>query len=170
MSAPEQFRMMAGYNGWMNEKLYGAAALLSDEERKRDLGAFFKSVHGTLGHILLGDQSWLQRFRGQPVTMTSPADEIYARFDELQAARWQMDGEIAHWAEGLTDELGSAPFRFWSVTYQKERVIPGWAAVAHMFNHQTHHRGQATTLLTQLGKDVGITDLPWMPHFDQPPG
>jgi uncharacterized damage-inducible protein DinB len=160
---------MAAYNRWMNEKLYGAAAHLTDEERKRDLGAFFKSIHATLSHILLGDQSWLQRFRGQPVTMTSPAQETHARFDELQAARWQMDSDIAHWAEGLTDEFAAAPLRFWSVTYQKERVIPGWAAVVHMFNHQTHHRGQVTTLLKQLGRDPGVTDFPWMPYFD-PPG
>jgi uncharacterized damage-inducible protein DinB len=158
--------VMAAYNTWMNEKVYGAAALLTDQERKRDLGAFFRSVHGTLNHILLGDQSWMQRFRGQPVTMTSPADELYADFEELWAERRRMDIEIAAWAGQLDERFARESFRFYSVTYRRERVIPGWVAIAHMFNHQTHHRGQVTTLLKQLGRDPGVTDLPWMPAFD----
>jgi uncharacterized damage-inducible protein DinB len=161
-------RGMTAYNRWMNEKIYAAAAELTEADRTRDLGAFFKSLHGTLTHILVGDQSWLQRFRAQPLTMTSPAQQMHADFDDLRAARRQMDADIASWAESLTDDFAAAPFRFWSVTYQKERVIPGWAAVVHLFNHQTHHRGQATTLLKQLGKDPGVTDFPWMPHFDAP--
>jgi uncharacterized damage-inducible protein DinB len=167
MHLTDYARGMAAYNRWMNEKVYAAAAELSDGERKRDLGAFFKSIHATLDHILLGDESWLQRFRGQPVTMTSPAQETHADFDDLRAARRQMDDEISDWAASLTDAFGAAPFRFWSVTYQKERVIPGWAAVTHVFNHQAHHRGQVTTLLRQMGKDPGVTDLPWMPYFDE---
>ena len=165
---PEHCRVLARYNRWMNEKIYAAAAELTDVERTRDLGAFFKSIHGTLTHILVADESWLQRFRGQPLTMTSPAQPMHADFDDLRAARRQMDADIADWARSLTNEFATAPFRFWSVTYQKERVIPGWAAVVHVFNHQTHHRGQATTLLKQLGKDPGMTDLPWMPPFDAP--
>jgi uncharacterized damage-inducible protein DinB len=168
MDFREYGRGMAAYNRWMNEKIYAAAARLSDAERKRDLGAFFKSVHATLSHILLGDQSWLQRFRGQPVTMTSPAQLTHTDFDELCAARVLMDADIEGWAEGLSDEFAAAPFSFFSVTYGKERVIPGWAAVTHLFNHQTHHRGQVTTLLKQLGEDPGVTDLPWMPYFEQP--
>jgi len=158
---------MSAYNSWMNERIFGCAAELSDAERKRDLGAFFKSIHGTLNHILLGDEAWLQRFRGQPVTMVSPSQEICADFEELRAARRAMDREITRWAEGLTDGFADRLFAFYSVTYGKDRVIPGWAAIAHVFNHQTHHRGQVTTLLKQLGKDVGVTDLPWMPRFDE---
>ena len=159
---------MAAYNAWMNERIFGCAAELSDTERKRDQGAFFSSIHGTLSHILLGDEAWLQRFRGQPVTMVSPSQEVHSDFDGLRAARRVMDGEIARWADALTDSFADQPFAFYSVTYQKQRVIPGWAAVAHLFNHQTHHRGQVTTLLKQSGKDPGVTDLPWMPGFDEP--
>ncbi len=159
---------MAAYNSWMNKKIYDSSAELSDLDRKRDLGAFFKSVHGTLNHILVADESWLQRFRGQPVTMISPAQEMHASFAELRAGREKMDGEITEWVATLDAGFGDRPFRFYSVTYQKERVIPGWAAVAHMFNHQSHHRGQVTTLLKQLGRDPGLTDLPWMPYFDEP--
>jgi uncharacterized damage-inducible protein DinB len=166
MRLREQAVALAAYNSWMNEKLYAAAAQLTDEQRKKDLGAFFRSVHGTLNHLLLADRSWLQRFRGEPVTMTSPHDELYAAFEKLRSARRVADLEIEQLAAGLDDAFADAPFRFWSVTYGKERVLPGWAAVTHMFNHQAHHRGQATTLLTQLGQDVGVTDLPWMPYFD----
>ena len=159
----------AAYNEWMNEKLYACSAELSDAERKRDLGAFFKSIHGTLNHILLGDQAWLQRFRGQPITMTSPLQELYSDFDELWRARRAMDKQIAVWASGLSDELAELPLSFHSITFKKDRVIPTWVAIAHLFNHQTHHRGQITTLLKQLGKDPGVTDLPWMPFFDHEP-
>lgn len=158
---------LAGYNSWMNEKIFACTAELSDTARKQDLGAFFKSIHGTLNHILLADESWLQRFRGQPVTMVSPSQEVYAHFDVLRTARRAMDREITVWAEGLTDSFADQPFSFYSVTYRKHRVVPGWVAVAHLFNHQTHHRGQVTALLKQTGKDPGVTDLPWIPRFDE---
>lgn len=159
---------MAAYNSWMNEKIFACAAEFSDAERKRDLGAFFKSIHGTLNHILLADESWLQRLHGQPVTMVSPSQEVHAHFEELREARRAIDREITTWAEGLTDSFADQPFAFYSITYKKNRVIPRWVAIVHVFNHQTHHRGQVTTLLKQLGKDPGVTDLPWMPRFDEP--
>jgi uncharacterized damage-inducible protein DinB len=159
---------MAAYNRWMNEKVYAAAAELTDEERKRDLGAAFGSVHGTLNHLLLGDRSWLQRFRGEPVTMKSPDEEVYADFEELRAARIRMDDELAAWAASLDDAFGDATFSAYSVTMARHFTMPGWVAVAHVFNHQAHHRGQLTTLLAQLGKDAGVTDLPWAPVFQDP--
>jgi uncharacterized damage-inducible protein DinB len=158
---------MAAYNRWMNEKIYAVCAALTDAERKQDRGAFFGSIHATLNHLLLGDQAWLQRLCGQPVSMKTVRDELFSDFAELCAARTRMDDEIEVWAAQLTDEFADATYSFFSITYQKHRRLPGgWAIVAHLFNHQTHHRGQITTLLSQLGHDVGITDLPWMPRFD----
>ena len=160
---------MAVYNRWMNEKIYAAAAQLSDEQRKENRGAFFGSIHATLNHILLGDQAWLQRLRGQPVTMKSTRDELFSEFEALRSARASMDDELESWAGSLSDAFADAPYAFFSVSYQKHKSLPGgWVIVAHVFNHQTHHRGQITTLLSQLGQDVGVTDLPWMPHFDAP--
>ncbi len=161
---------MAAYNEWMNEKLYTLAAELTDEERKRDVGAFFRSLHGTLDHLLLGDEAWMQRLHGEPVTMTSTAEIRCSVFEDLWTNRRQLDARISRWAAGLTEEFASAPYRFFSVTKQREHVVPGWAIVGHVFNHQTHHRGQATTILKQLGKDPGVTDLPWMPYFLDGPG
>jgi uncharacterized damage-inducible protein DinB/quinol monooxygenase YgiN len=158
---------LAAYNSWMNDRIFSVSAELSDEERKRDLGAFFKSVHLTLNHLLLADQAWLQRFRGLPVTMISPAQELFDDFASLRAARRSMDDDIEAWvAHDLSAAWAAQPFAFYSVAYGKDRVIPGWAAVVHLFNHQTHHRGQVTALLKQLGKDPGVTDIPWMPYFD----
>lgn len=166
MNLADYARAMAAYNQWMNEKVYDVAATLTDEERKRDLGAFFGSLHGTLNHLLLGDRAWMERFHGKPVTMKSPGEELFADFADLRAARAAMDDEITAWAASLDADYGSAPFRFFSVAYNRERVLPGWAPVIQMFNHQTHHRGQVTTLLKQLGRDPGVTDFPWMPMFD----
>lgn len=157
---------MAAYNRWMNDKVYAAATELSDAERKRDMGAAFGSIHGTLNHLLLTDTAWMQRFKGEPVTMKTPDEEVYADFAELRAARRTLDERIAAWAAGLDDAFAVAPFHFASVTYRQERTVPGWVVVAHFFNHQAHHRGQLTTLLSQLGKDTGVTDLPWMPCFE----
>jgi uncharacterized damage-inducible protein DinB len=162
-------RAMAAYNEWMNEKLYRAAAALGDEERKRDVGAFFASLHGTLSHLYLGDEAWMQRLHGEPVTMRSAREIRFTRFEDLWEGRRQLDARIARWAGGLTEEFASTPYRFFSVTHQREHVLPGWAVVVHVFNHQTHHRGQATTILRQLGQDPGVTDLPWMPFFSGEP-
>ncbi|MBI5924955.1 MAG: damage-inducible protein DinB [Aquabacterium sp.] len=158
---------MAHYNRWMNGKLYDAAATLSDEQRKADRGAFFKSVHGTLNHLLLGDGAWLQRMQGQAVTMTSPSQELHEDFDTLRTAREAMDQALLDWAASLTAVEATCSFSFFSVVYQKQITMPYVAAVMQIFNHQTHHRGQITTLLSQFGVDVGVTDIPLMPHWHE---
>lgn len=156
---------MARYNQWMNGKVYEAAAQLSDAQRKANRGAFFESVHGTLNHLLLGDRSWMQRMHGEPVTMTSPHEELFSDFEELRAARLAMDQTLLDWAASLEAVEPSRSYSFVSVTYQKTITLPYVAAVMQIFNHQTHHRGQVTTLLTQLGVDVGPTDIPLMPGW-----
>jgi uncharacterized damage-inducible protein DinB len=163
MNVTTYARGMAAYNQWMNEKVYACAAELTDEERKRDMGAFFGSIHRTLNHLYLGDLAWMERFHGEPITMKSPADVLFDDFDQLRTARRALDERIARWAESLTDEFVDGPYRFKSVTYQRTIEMPGWAAMVQVFNHQTHHRGQVTTLLKQLGKDPGPTDIPVMP-------
>lgn len=163
MNVTTYARAMAAYNRWMNGNIYACSAELSDEERKRDLGAFFGSIHRTLNHIYVGDEAWLQRLNGQPVTMKSPLDLPFSDFDDLRRARSNLDIQISEWAEKVTDFFADNTFRFRSVTYQRDIEMPGWAAVMQIFNHQTHHRGQVTTLLKQLGKDPGVTDIPMMP-------
>jgi uncharacterized damage-inducible protein DinB len=159
----EQARALARYNTWMNDKLYAACATLSDEERKRDRGAFFKSIHGTLNHILLADLIWLGRFEGRPFAFRSLDQELHAGFDELYAERMAVDARIERWAAGLTDAELEAKLEFTSAITKRKHAPALWKLVAHFFNHQTHHRGQVTVLLSQAGVDYGVTDLFLLP-------
>jgi len=157
---------MAAYNRWMNKKIYEASALMTDADRKADRGAFFGSVHGTLNHLLFGDLAWFGRFHdGAPRGgVTRPADEVHDNFDDLRRARWALDAEIENWAASLSIEWLASPFTFESMVDGNTRTAPAWTMVVHMFNHQTHHRGQLTTLFSQMGVDIGATDLTFMPE------
>jgi uncharacterized damage-inducible protein DinB len=164
MMSPEWLGAAARYNRWMNDKLYGLAATLSDEARKRDCGAFFKSIHGTFNHLLLADRVWLARFTGvtAPDGFMAPGiraldQELYADFDDLRRERARTDDELSAWISELTPERLAAPLVYKRRGQKQEP--PLWWTVAHLFNHQTHHRGQITTLFTQLGHDPGSTDL-----------
>jgi uncharacterized damage-inducible protein DinB len=156
---------MAAYNRWMNDRLYELCSTVPDEQRKRDVGAFFKSIHGTLNHLLLGDRLWLGRFTGQPFAVKGPSDELYADFPRLREERSATDDAIAQWAATLTEEDLAAELRYTSMLSPARRRYPMWFAVAQFFNHQTHHRGQLTTLMFQRGIDPGVTDLIWLPQM-----
>ena len=156
-------RVMAQYNSWMNEKLYGLSASIPDSERKRDRGAFFKSVHGTLNHLLSADLAWMTRFTGEGPELPGLGAEMYESFDDLSRERRIVDVRIVEWATTLSHEWLEQPLTYTSSVDDVTRTIPTWAGVVHMFNHGTHHRGQLTTLLKQMGLDPGITDLPWLP-------
>ena len=160
-------RTMAEYNHWMNQKIYTVCAEIPDDKRREDLGAFFKSIHGTLNHLLVGDRIWLGRFTEQPF-LAKLDQEICADFDELCREREATDLQIIDWSEQLTSEWLDQPFSFTSSSDGKTRVLPTWLLVTQLFNHQTHHRGQLTTLLSQLGYDLGRTDLPYLPSLETP--
>ncbi|WP_448532617.1 DinB family protein [Parathermosynechococcus lividus] len=154
---------MARYNRWMNETLYECSSGLSDEARKRDMGAFFKSIHGTLNHLLLADRIWMGRFTGQPFHVTSLDQELYTDFEVLRSEREAEDQRIIAWVASLSSQDLENDLVYTSIVNPEPRRYPLWFALAHFFNHQTHHRGQVTTLLTQLGVKVGVTDLIWLP-------
>lgn len=162
---PNYCQVMAEYNQWMNQKLYAICADIPDAERKRDRGAFFKSIHGTLNHLLYGDRAWLGRFTNQPDAVLQLDHLLYDEFEQLQQARQHTDQALLTWASTLTPEWLHQPFEYTSNVDQRTRILPTWVLVTHLFNHQTHHRGQLTTLLNQMGYDPGITDLPWLPRF-----
>jgi uncharacterized damage-inducible protein DinB len=162
---PEVYRAFARYNRWMNRKVYAAAARLSDEERKRDRGAFFGSIHNVLNHILLADRVWLGRLAGRVAEpgfigadgIKTLDQELASDFDELRRERDKTDADIDAWVETLTAERIAGMFRL--VRKGETHDLPLWWVVAHVFNHQTHHRGQITTLLFQAGQDPGPTDF-----------
>lgn len=157
---------MACYNRWMNQRLYQICDSIADAERKKDCGAFFKSIHGTLNHLLLADRLWLGRFQNRPFSFSTLDQELYSDFAELCSERDNTDAEIINWANSLTPEHLSSEFNFISVVASRKHSYPLWVLVTHFFNHQTHHRGQLTTLLSQQGIDPGITDLMWLPGIE----
>jgi uncharacterized damage-inducible protein DinB len=158
VTSSENFRLMASYNRWMNEKLYTLCATLSDEERKRDRRAFFRSIHGTLNHLLLTDRGWLGRFLGRPWTFRSLDQELYDDFEELRRQRAKTDAAIEDFVAELTAEKLAENFSYTTYAGRSYTHALG-PALVHLFNHETHHRGQITTLLSQLGIDTGITDV-----------
>jgi uncharacterized damage-inducible protein DinB len=156
-------RLMAEYNRWMNEKLYAGCARLTDDERKRDRGAFFKSIHGTLNHLVWGDRAWLPRFNGKTYVTGPAGTDLYDDFGALTAARVEMDGEILDWARSVTAAELAEPMTWTSRMYGFTQTHPRWVQVVQMFNHQTHHRGQVHAMLTAAGVDIGPTDVPVLP-------
>ena len=157
------FQRLSQYNRWMNERLYQVCEAIPDSIRKEDRGAFFRSIHGTLNHLLLADKLWLSRFLYQPFEFHSLDQELYTEFELLHQERQKTDQQIQDWVDSLTDEQLNSLFSFTSFSQQRECVFPLWHVALHFFNHQTHHRGQITTLLTQSGYEPGVTDLLWLP-------
>jgi uncharacterized damage-inducible protein DinB len=147
----------------MNQKTYEVCAGIDDAERRRDRGAFFKSIHGTLNHLLFGDRIWLRRFTGRPYEAAPVGVDLYDDFEALRAARIAMDRDIVDWTDAMSEAWLRDDQSWTSGIDGVTRTRPGWLLASPLFNHQTHHRGQLTTLLCQLGHDVGPTDLPWMP-------
>lgn len=166
----EQIALLASYNQWMNRKLYDAAGSLYDAELTVDRRAFFGSILGTLNHLALGDTVWLKRFAQHPAgysalaplsAIATPTDLkqlAFANIRELAARRAWLDQLIIDWAHTVQER--DLDHR---LLYHNMRGIaankPFFSLLVHFFNHQTHHRGQATTLLSQAGVDVGDTDL-----------
>ena len=161
---------MAAYNEWMNAKLYASAGGLSAEALALERNAFFGSIIGTLNHIVVGDTIWLKRFATHPARHPSldPVRELsdpaalnqclFSKFDELLARRKKLDALIREWSTELTE----ADLRH-ILSYKNMKGVAARKSFAGLlvtfFNHQTHHRGQATTLLSQAGMDVGVTDF-----------
>jgi uncharacterized damage-inducible protein DinB len=168
MMSSEQARTFARYNRWMNERLYECCARLTDAERKEDMRAFFGSIHGTLNHLLLGDRVWMARFTGGTFRPRSLAEELYTDFAELRAERAKTDDAIDAWTAALDERALASDLSYTSIVNPEPRRLPLWLAATHFFNHQTHHRGQLTTLLFQRGIDPGVTDLMWMPDVAGP--
>jgi uncharacterized damage-inducible protein DinB len=154
-------RTMAAYNAEMNRRLYEAAARLSDVERRADRGAFWSSIHGTLTHILWGDRQWMSRFDNwpKPATPIRESAQMIADFAELKNAREQADGDITLWADKVSDAWLGEDMVWFSGAANREIRAPKRLLVAHFFNHQTHHRGQAHAMLTAAGQQTGDTDL-----------
>ena len=150
MTLSAHYRMFGGYNEWANQRLYDAAAQLSDEQYRSDRGAFFKSVHGTLNHLLATDRIWMQRFTGEGTAPDRLDVILHETLDGLRFAREAEDRRIVGYVEGLDDTRLAGTIRYRRVSTPEVFEQPLAPALAHWFNHQTHHRGQVHALLTSL--------------------
>jgi uncharacterized damage-inducible protein DinB len=145
-----RYQMFAGYNAWCNERLYAAAATVSDADYRADRGAFFKSLHGTLNHLLVGDRIWMRRFTGAGEVPPSLDTILYDDFASLRAARRSEDTLIGRYIARLRDSDLLGTLRYRTVVRPVEIEQPLAPALDHFFNHQTHHRGQAHALLSAI--------------------
>jgi uncharacterized damage-inducible protein DinB len=161
--------LMARYNEWMNSRLFAICAELPEAELHADRGAYFKSIYLTLNHIAYGDLAFLSRFTHFPPVVPELGADLFGSFPALRKEREALDARILAWTATLTEAWLAGDLTYPSKVDGKVRTVPKWALVTHMFNHQTHHRGQITTLLSQMGLDIGRTDLSFMPEFEQPP-
>lgn len=161
MLTPAYIRTMAAYNAEMNRRLYGAAARLGDAERRGDGGAFWISIHGTFNHLLWGDLTWMSRFAGWPAPAVpiKESGRFIDDFGELRRRRAKTDADILAWSEGVSAAWLGEDQSWFSAAAERPMRAPRALLVAHFFNHQAHHRGQAHALLTRAGQDTGDTDL-----------
>lgn len=166
MISKDHIQLMSEYSHWMNQKLYESCALLDDNKRREDLGAFFGSIHMTLNHVLHGDRMFLCRFEGRDEQFAPLGSDLFPDFSDLRRERQATDHHIRSWADTLEEKWLRETLTYKSMSDGKTRTIENWVLVTHLFNHGTHHRGQVTTLLSQLGIDIGATDIPFMPAFD----
>jgi len=153
------FEMFAAYNAWVNERLYDAAARIADRDYRADRGAFFGSLHGTLNHLVLGDRIWMHRFTGTGEEPKELDAILYDDFKGLREARRAEDARIASYIDTLTEAALAGTIRYRSTRSPAEieqRLAP---LLLHFFNHQTHHRGQAHCLLTEIAGEAPSFDL-----------
>ncbi|RBO82196.1 DinB family protein [Marinomonas aquiplantarum] len=164
------FTLLARYNQWMNEQIYHAAAQLNESQLKQDRGAFFTSILGTLNHNVVGDIIWLKRFANHPEAKqvlqgvhafpqpTALDELLFTERQSCQQARQRLDELIINLIDELSDDALNGLLTYSNMKGQQASKAFG-LLLLHFFNHQTHHRGQLTTLLSQEGLDTGITDL-----------
>lgn len=171
MITPEYLRTMAAYNKWQNRSLYAAADTLDDAARRKDRGAFFGSIHATLNHLLWGDQTWLSRFAGTPgprATSISASPEQIGAWEDLKRERISFDELIVGWARDIDADWLNGTMTWVSAAAGREISAPHGLLAAHMFNHQTHHRGQVHAMLTAAGAKPDDTDLMLLATRDIP--
>ena len=159
MTPLAHYRMFGHYNAWANSRLYDAAAGLSAEQYRADRGAFFKSVHGTLNHLLTTDRIWMHRFTGEGDAPSRLDTILFENFDKLRAAREAEDRRIVSFVDGLDEGRIAGTIRYRRVSSPEQFEQQLAPALAHWFNHQTHHRGQVHALLTGLAGQAPELDL-----------
>jgi len=154
----EHFQMLAKYNRLANKRIYGSCSELSKKERTKDRSAFFRSIHGTLNHIMIGDRIWLSRFRGETVPSTGLDEILYEDFGELWDERQIMDQRLSNFVEELEPEFLNEEVSY--INNEGHRYDdPVHLLLPHLFNHETHHRGQVHDMICQTDVDSPVLDM-----------
>ena len=168
MSLLSNLQLMSRYNQWMNQKVYQTAQELG-EKVKQDRGAFFGSLLGTLNHIYVADIIWLRRFAKHSKQYQSLQDlpelanytelrqTVADNLESLDELRQELDNVIINWCQEIDPEDLESNLQYTDTKGNLYNKNFG-QLIHNLFNHQTHHRGQATTLISQEGLDVGVTD------------
>ena len=164
----DHYRMYAAYNAWANRLVYAEAGKLEDADYRRNLGAFFGSLHGTLNHLLAADRIWMKRFTGEGDAPGRLDAILHEDLASLTASREAEDGRLATFVDSLTEERIAADFTYSPITNPGSITHPLGPALAHIFNHQTHHRGQCHAMLTALGGPSLALDLLFFLRSERP--
>ena len=155
----EQLMTLAAYNSWANTRLYEAAAALEPERFGEDRGVFFRSMGGTLNHLLATDRIWMRRFTGEGEAPDRLDAVLFEDFEPLREARVREDARIEAYIASLDEARLAGRFHYTPITRPVEVSGRLGPALFHLFNHQTHHRGQAHAVLTGFGLDAPGLDL-----------
>ena len=171
MITHDYLRAMARYNRWQNSAIFASAGSLTEAQRREDRGAFWGSIHGTLSHVYWADRIWMSRLgvADAPGGGMKDSPALVEKWDDLRREREVLDDHIVDWADGFATGLVSGRLAWFSGVLQREVEMPLGVIVAHIFNHQTHHRGQAHALITGHGGTTSETDLFLMPADLWPP-
>ena len=167
MITPEYALTMARYNAWQNKQLMEIVEAMDEKALTKDRGAFFGSIQATLNHLLWGDMIWLSRINPpypKPEGSIADSAEMWPTAAAWSADRFRCDGRIRIWAEGLGQLDLTGDLSFYSGVLDRHVVAPLGRCVVHMFNHQTHHRGQVHAMLTAAGQPAPVSDLFLMPE------
>ena len=158
MDIASHFQMFARYNRTANDRLFTKCAQLDDVEYRKERAGSFGSIHKLLNHILLGDRRWLGLFESDE-RLTPPLNQIlYDEFSDLRNARTQEDARIEAF-------FRSPDPVFWSRTFSytnnqgRDYIETAHVACTHLFNHQTHHRGQVHVMLSQTSVQPPALDF-----------
>jgi uncharacterized damage-inducible protein DinB len=154
----DYFRTLARYNQWANRRLYAACAALPEAEYMAKRPSFFGSIHATLNHIMVGDRVWLARFTGGDSTIKSLDQMLYGDLAGLRVAREAEDARIINVVDGVDLPTLNSTLRYKNMG-NADQATPVRFVLGHMFNHQTHHRGQVHGLLSQTAVPPPPLDL-----------
>jgi uncharacterized damage-inducible protein DinB len=160
------FERMARYNRWANRRIYGVVAQLEPEEIQAPRSGFFPSIAKTLNHLLVTDRIWLGRFIGKLSEHKSLDEAPYEDFAELTAAREAEDQRLIAYMKELTAAQieGVLHYKNMAGEPKSSEMLP---LLAHLFNHQTHHRGQAHGMISSTRVAPPPLDLVYFIYEDK---